>query len=92
MGYDSPQAASIYQHATADADRGIAQALHEAVRVDRKKTKKRAKTKGKTMDSWIIRFWTRNPDGMGGRQDDQQSTTGTDHDSQEEPPEQPAGP
>ncbi|MFC8299647.1 hypothetical protein [Micromonospora orduensis] len=41
---------------------------------------------------WIVRSWTRNPDGAGGRQDDQQSTTGTDHDSLEEPPEQPAAP
>lgn len=40
MGHDSPQAALIYQHATAEADRAIAQALHEAVRADRKKTKK----------------------------------------------------
>ncbi|MEV0324889.1 site-specific integrase [Micromonospora echinospora] len=40
MGHDSPQAALIYQHATAEADRAIAQALHEAVRANRKKGKK----------------------------------------------------
>ncbi|WKU03155.1 site-specific integrase [Micromonospora sp. HUAS LYJ1] len=40
MGHDSPQAALIYQHATAEADRAIAQALHEAVRADRKKAKR----------------------------------------------------
>ncbi|MCW3813744.1 tyrosine-type recombinase/integrase [Micromonospora sp. DR5-3] len=42
MGHDSSQAALIYQHATAEADRAIAQALHEAVRADRKKSKKSA--------------------------------------------------
>ncbi|WP_432901996.1 tyrosine-type recombinase/integrase [Micromonospora matsumotoense] len=47
MGHDSPQAALIYQHATAEADRAIAQALHEAVRADRKKTKKRTKRESK---------------------------------------------
>ncbi|MGW4151721.1 tyrosine-type recombinase/integrase [Micromonospora chersina] len=40
MGHDSTQAALIYQHATAEADRTIAQALHEAVRADQKKAKK----------------------------------------------------
>ncbi|WFE95628.1 site-specific integrase [Micromonospora sp. WMMD987] len=50
MGHDSPQAALIYQHATAEADRAIAQALHEAVRTERKKTKKKSKTKKKTKD------------------------------------------
>ncbi|WP_433687621.1 tyrosine-type recombinase/integrase [Micromonospora carbonacea] len=49
MGHDSPQAALIYQHATAEADRAIAQALHEAVRADRKKGKK-SDTKGKRKD------------------------------------------
>ena len=39
MGHDSSQAALIYQHATAEADRAIAQALHEAVRADRKANK-----------------------------------------------------
>ncbi|MGK5737615.1 tyrosine-type recombinase/integrase [Micromonospora sp. URMC 103] len=40
MGHDSTQAALIYQHATAEADRAIAQALHDAVRADQKKAKK----------------------------------------------------
>ncbi|NBE82407.1 tyrosine-type recombinase/integrase [Micromonospora rubida] len=59
MGHDSPQAAMIYQHATAEADRAIADALNRAVQADRKQTKKAdkvkkaatdkpAKTKGKT--------------------------------------------
>ena len=39
MGHDSTQAALIYQHATAEADRAIAQALHDAVRADQKKVK-----------------------------------------------------
>ena len=33
MGHDSPHAALIYQHATSEADRAIAQALHEAMHV-----------------------------------------------------------
>ncbi|WP_425435328.1 hypothetical protein [Micromonospora pattaloongensis] len=41
MGHDSSHAALIYQHATAEADRAIAQALHEAVRADRKSKKSR---------------------------------------------------
>ncbi|MGC4852260.1 tyrosine-type recombinase/integrase [Micromonospora sp. DT4] len=49
MGHDSPQAALIYQHATAEADRAIAQALHEAVRADRKRGKK-SDAKGKHKD------------------------------------------
>ncbi|MGC4860013.1 tyrosine-type recombinase/integrase [Micromonospora sp. DT41] len=49
MGHDSPQAALIYQHATAEADRAIAEALHEAVRADRKKAKK-SDGKGKRQD------------------------------------------
>ncbi len=49
MGHDSSQAALIYQHATAEADRAIAQALHEAVRADRKKLKGPA-GKGKPKD------------------------------------------
>ncbi|WP_243715422.1 site-specific integrase [Micromonospora sp. KC207] len=49
MGHDSPQAALIYQHATAEADRAIAQALHEAVRTDRKKGRK-SDAKGKRKD------------------------------------------
>ncbi|WP_185734833.1 tyrosine-type recombinase/integrase [Micromonospora globispora] len=50
MGHDSFQAALIYQHATAEADRAIAQALHEAVRADRKKSKRSADGAGKTKD------------------------------------------
>ncbi|WP_233513378.1 tyrosine-type recombinase/integrase [Micromonospora craterilacus] len=46
MGHDSPQAALIYQHATAEADRAIAHALHEAVRADRKKGKKGDRRQG----------------------------------------------
>jgi integrase len=42
MGHDSPQAAMIYQHATAEADRAIAQAVSDAVKAERKKAKKRA--------------------------------------------------
>ncbi|GAB3358521.1 hypothetical protein RMN56_11165 [Micromonospora halotolerans] len=40
MGHDSTQAALIYQHATTEADRAIARALHDAVRADQKKAKK----------------------------------------------------
>lgn len=51
MGHDSSQAALIYQHATAEADRAIAQALHQALRVDRngpgKSVGSASKTKGK---------------------------------------------
>ncbi|MGC5305971.1 tyrosine-type recombinase/integrase [Micromonospora zamorensis] len=47
MGHDSPQAALIYQHATAEADRAIAQALHNAVRADRKEARKSADAPGK---------------------------------------------
>nr|WP_243422611.1 tyrosine-type recombinase/integrase [Micromonospora globispora] len=50
MGHDSFQAALIYQHAPAEADRAIAQALHEAVRADRKKSKRSADGAGKTKD------------------------------------------
>ncbi|MEH0970017.1 tyrosine-type recombinase/integrase [Micromonospora sp. CPCC 205546] len=49
MGHDSSQAALIYQHATAEADRAIAKALNEAVRADRKKLKK-PESKGKRKD------------------------------------------
>ncbi|MFI7647708.1 integrase [Micromonospora sp. NPDC049460] len=51
MGHDSSQAALIYQHATTEADRAIAQALHEAMRVDRKKAKKSADGSGKAKDT-----------------------------------------
>jgi hypothetical protein len=53
MGHDSPQAAMIYQHATAEADRAIAQAVNSAMKAERKKAKKTAagdapaKSKGK---------------------------------------------
>jgi hypothetical protein len=47
MGHDSSQAALIYQHATAEADRAIAQALHEAVRADRKKSVGKGRPKDK---------------------------------------------
>jgi integrase len=47
MGHDSTQAAIIYQHATAEADRAIAQAVDKALKTERKKadkaTKKRAR-------------------------------------------------
>ncbi|MGC4745029.1 tyrosine-type recombinase/integrase [Micromonospora sp. DT201] len=53
MGHDSSQAAMIYQHATSEADRAIAQAVSDAVKVERKKAKKPAggssdKAKGKS--------------------------------------------
>ena len=32
MGHDSPRAALIYQHASAEADRGIADAIEQAVK------------------------------------------------------------
>ncbi|MET8912426.1 site-specific integrase [Micromonospora sp. NPDC004551] len=52
MGHDSAQAAMIYQHATSEADRAIAQAVSDAVKAERKKAKKpaagsSAKGKGK---------------------------------------------
>ncbi|MFY1689025.1 tyrosine-type recombinase/integrase [Plantactinospora sp. WMMB782] len=53
MGHDSPQAAMIYQHATAEADRAIAQAANVAMKAERKKADKAAageapaKSKGK---------------------------------------------
>jgi hypothetical protein len=43
MGHDSPQAAMIYQHATSEADRAIANALNTAVQADRKKARKATK-------------------------------------------------
>ncbi|MET9313648.1 tyrosine-type recombinase/integrase [Kribbella sp. NPDC003505] len=42
MGHDSAQAAMIYQHATSEADRAIAQAVSDAVKAERKKAKKPA--------------------------------------------------
>ena len=57
MGHDSPLAAMIYQHATSEADRAIAQAVSDAVKAERKKAKKpaasssdKAKGKGKKGD------------------------------------------
>ncbi|WP_246158121.1 tyrosine-type recombinase/integrase [Micromonospora palomenae] len=54
MGHDSAQAAMIYQHATSEADRAIAQAVSAAMKAERKKAKKpaagssdKAKSKGK---------------------------------------------
>jgi hypothetical protein len=43
MGHDSSQAAVIYQHATAEADRAIAVALHESIQAHRKHGKKAGK-------------------------------------------------
>nr|WP_307831292.1 tyrosine-type recombinase/integrase [Nucisporomicrobium flavum] len=40
MGHDSSQAALIYQHATAEADRAIAAAVDEVMTAERKKDKK----------------------------------------------------
>ncbi|MFI6227175.1 tyrosine-type recombinase/integrase [Micromonospora echinospora] len=45
MGHDSSEAALIYQHATAEADRAIAQAVSDAVKAERKKAKKAASGK-----------------------------------------------
>ncbi|WP_231931674.1 site-specific integrase [Micromonospora echinospora] len=42
MGHDSSEAALIYQHATAEADRAIAQAVSDAVKAERKKARKAA--------------------------------------------------
>ena len=41
MGHDSSQAALIYQHATAEADRAIAEALGKAVRAKPKRATKK---------------------------------------------------
>jgi hypothetical protein len=43
LGHDSSRAALIYQHATADADRAIADAVSEQVRAEQQKARKRAK-------------------------------------------------
>ncbi|WP_234038808.1 tyrosine-type recombinase/integrase [Micromonospora coerulea] len=42
MGHDSAQAAMIYQHATSEADRAIAQAVSDAVKAEHKKARKPA--------------------------------------------------
>jgi integrase len=41
MGHDSPRAALIYQHASAEADQGIADAIEQAVKAARRKPSKR---------------------------------------------------
>ncbi|MFC4106415.1 hypothetical protein [Micromonospora zhanjiangensis] len=58
MGHDSAQIAMIYQHATSEAERAIAQAVSDAVKAERKKAKKPAvgssakgKSKGKSVAS-----------------------------------------
>ncbi|GIG89201.1 tyrosine-type recombinase/integrase [Plantactinospora endophytica] len=50
MGHDSPQAALIYQHATAEADRAIAAALDAAVRGEEKAERKKAKRDARQAD------------------------------------------
>ncbi|WP_422772405.1 hypothetical protein ACN28C_05025 [Plantactinospora sp. WMMC1484] len=50
MGHDSPQAALIYQHATAEADRAIAAALDAAVRGEEKAERKKAKKDARKAD------------------------------------------
>ncbi|WP_223874601.1 hypothetical protein [Salinispora fenicalii] len=49
-GHDSPQAALIYQHATTEADRAIAQSLHEAMRADQLRAKKPSGSAARGMD------------------------------------------
>lgn len=41
MGHDSPRAALIYQHASREADQGIADAIDQAVKAARRKPSKR---------------------------------------------------
>lgn len=41
MGHDSPRAALIYQHANAEADQGIADAMENAVKAARRKPSRR---------------------------------------------------
>jgi integrase len=50
MGHDSSQAALIYQHATAEADRAIAEAVNAAVKAEQRKDRKAAKGKRKRRD------------------------------------------
>jgi integrase len=47
MGHDSSQAALIYQHATAGADRAIAEAVNAAVKAEQRKGRKTVKGKQK---------------------------------------------
>ncbi|MEN3613282.1 tyrosine-type recombinase/integrase [Plantactinospora sp. ZYX-F-223] len=67
MGHDSPQAALIYQHATAEADRAIAAALDAAVRgeemAERKKTKKGDRKADKKTDGKKAKKKARKADG-----------------------------
>lgn len=41
MGHDSPTTALIYQHASREADRGIAEAIDQAVKAARRKPSRR---------------------------------------------------
>jgi hypothetical protein len=41
MGHDSPRAAPIYRHASAEAGRGIADAIEQTVKAARRKPSKR---------------------------------------------------
>jgi len=45
MGHDSPRAALIYQHASAEADQGIASAIEKAVQAARRKPSRRRTTR-----------------------------------------------
>ena len=47
MGHDSPQAALIYQHATAQADRAIADALSAQVEEERRNARKTTRGTGR---------------------------------------------
>lgn len=48
MGHDSPQAALIYQHATSEADRAIADALNDKVKATRRRPRRtRTRTRSK---------------------------------------------
>ncbi|GAA4453069.1 tyrosine-type recombinase/integrase [Phytohabitans houttuyneae] len=47
MGHDSAQAALIYQHATAEADRAIAEAVNDAVKAEQRRGKKAPKRERK---------------------------------------------
>ncbi|MGI5212497.1 hypothetical protein [Plantactinospora sp. CA-290183] len=50
MGHDSPQAALIHRHATAEADKAIAAALNAAVRAEQKGERKKAKKTDRKAD------------------------------------------
>jgi hypothetical protein len=51
MGHDSPQAVMIYQHATSEADRAIADALNAAVQHVQKQDQKKARKAAKKLGS-----------------------------------------